>query len=240
MMTHQTSKQLKARARQTLLGHYSLPITGLLLLFLITTILESLINRAIPFSTGGLLIGYFSLLIVSLFTSLLDAGYSYLFLNMARQKEYRLSDLFFAFKNMPDHAILISVRLFLLTLSCLIPTLIGLLLVTLFPGANLFFILYIVLALVSLVLALKVTISYSQIYYIYLDDPNLSPKEIMQKSKLLMEGNSGRYLYLLFSFFGMMLLGILSFTIGFLWLTPYMSMTQVEFYRDLIGETAAN
>jgi len=237
MMTHRTSKQLKASARQTLLGHYSLPITGLLLLFLITTILESLINRAIPFSAGGFLIGYFSLLIVSLFTSLLDAGYSYLMLNMARQKEYRLADLFFAFKNMPDHAILISVRLFLLTLACLIPTLIGLILVTLFPGASLFFVLYIILMLVSLILAARVAISYSQIYYIYLDDPYLSPKEVMLKSKLLMEGNYGRYLYLLFSFTGVMLLGILSFTIGFIWLTPYMSMTQAEFYRDLIGET---
>jgi len=104
-------------------------------------------------------------------------------------------------------------------------------------GRELLFFLYIILMLVSLILAARVAISYSQIYYIYLDDPYLSPKEVMLKSKLLMEGNYGRYLYLLFSFTGVMLLGILSFTIGFIWLTPYMSMTQAEFYRDLIGET---
>lgn len=237
MITHQTSKQLKARARRTLLGHYGLPITAYLLLFLIVMILESLINQVIPYSTSGLLIGYLSLLIVSLFSSLLDAGYSYMLLNMARQREYRLSDLFYVFKNMPDHAILISVRLFLITMACLIPALIGMMLITLFPGVSVFFILYILLLIVSLVLAVIVSIQYSQIYFIYLDNPYLSPKEVMQESKRLMQGNGGRYFYLLISFFGMILLGILSFTIGFLWLTPYMSMTRAEFYRDLIGET---
>ena len=237
MMTHQTSKQLKARSRGTLLGHYGLPITGFLLILLIGTVVESLISQVVPYSTSGLLIGYLSLMIVSLFSSLLDAGYSYLLLNMARKREYKISDLFYVFKNMPDHAILISVRLFLLTMACLLPSVAGIILTTLFPGISAWFFLNILLLIVSLILVIIVSIQYSQIYFIYLDDPYRSPKEIMQESKRLMQGNCGRYFYLMISFFGLMLLGILSFTIGFIWIAPYMSMVRAEFYRDLTGET---
>ena len=51
-----------------------------------------------------------------------------------------------------------------------------------------------------------------------------------------MKGNRIRYFYLLISFFGISLLGVVSLGIGFLWIVPYMSMTEVEFYRDLINE----
>ena len=92
------------------------------------------------------------------------------------------------------------------------------------------------LLLVSLFLLLKLTFDYSQIFLLYLDNPYLSCKEIMQQSKELMKGNRIRYFYLLISFFGISLLGVVSLGIGFLWITPYMSMTEVEFYRDLINE----
>ena len=94
----------------------------------------------------------------------------------------------------------------------------------------------ILLLLVSLFLLLKLTFDYSQIFLLYLDNPYLSCKEIMQQSKELMKGNRIRYFYLLISFFGISLLGVVSLGIGFLWITPYMSMTEVEFYRDLINE----
>ena len=58
----------------------------------------------------------------------------------------------------------------------------------------------------------------------------------MQQSKELMKGNRIRYFYLLISFFGISLLGVVSLGIGFLWIVPYMIMTEVEFYRDLIHE----
>ena len=90
--------------------------------------------------------------------------------------------------------------------------------------------------IVSLFLILKLTLDYSQIFLLYLDNPYLSCKEIMHQEQNLMKGNRIRYFYLLVSFVGIALLGVVSLGIGFLWITPYMSMTEVEFYRDLINE----
>ena len=73
-------------------------------------------------------------------------------------------------------------------------------------------------------------------FLLYLANPYLSCREIMHQSKNLMKGNRIRYFYLLVSFVGIALLGVVSLGIGFLWITPYMSMTEVEFYRDLINE----
>ncbi len=58
----------------------------------------------------------------------------------------------------------------------------------------------------------------------------------MRESQELMRGNKGRYFYLIISFFGLLLLSVFTCYIGLLWLAPYMEMTQLLFYRDLIGE----
>ena len=94
----------------------------------------------------------------------------------------------------------------------------------------------VLLLIVSFFLILRMTLDYSQIFLLYLDNPYLSCREIMHQSKNLMKGNRIRYFYLLVSFVGIALLGVVSLGIGFLWITPYMSMTEVEFYRDLINE----
>lgn len=239
-MMHQTSKQLKSNAKGILLGRYGLPMGALVLTLGITFLLENLITLVIPTSTGGYLITYLALLIVSIFSSLLDTGYSYLMLNMARGKQYKLSDLLYVFQTMPDHVILLSLRIFLLTFGCMIPMSIGMVLLIFQPEALIFRIVFVLLLLVSFALSLKVSLDYSQIYFIYLDNPYLSTKEVMAESKAMMKGNRWRYFYLNLSFIGMMILGVLSFFIGYLWITPYMTMTTVEFYRDLIGETSTS
>ena len=216
-MIKETSNQLKARARGTLLGHYGLPIGASILTTAAIMTLEGLISLVVPKNTAGVLISYLTMLIAAIFSTLLQTGYQYLLLNMARGKKAGLKDLIYPFQTMPDHVILLAVRLFLLTLACMLPFLGGLIIVSFF-------------------LILRMTLDYSQIFLLYLDNPYLSCREIMHQSKNLMKGNRIRYFYLLVSFVGIALLGVVSLGIGFLWITPYMSMTEVEFYRDLINE----
>ena len=235
-MIKETSNQLKARARGTLLGHYSLPVGAAILTTAAILVLEGLITLVVPKNTTGIVISYLTMLIAAIFSTLLQTGYEYLLLNMARGKQAQLKDLIYPFQTMPDHVILLTIRLFLLSLACMLPFFGCLIFFVLFYQVLLSRIFLVVLLLVSLFLLLKLTFDYSQIFLLYLDNPYLSCREIMHQSKNLMKGNRIRYFYLLVSFVGIALLGVVSLGIGFLWITPYMSMTEVEFYRDLINE----
>ncbi|MFQ9394646.1 MAG: hypothetical protein ACLR2E_12165 [Lachnospiraceae bacterium] len=49
--------------------------------------LEGLISLVVPKNTAGVLISYLTMLIAAIFSTLLQTGYQYLLLNMARGKK---------------------------------------------------------------------------------------------------------------------------------------------------------
>ena len=55
----------------------------------------------------------------------------------------------------------------------------------------------------------------------------------------LMRGHKWQFFVLCLSFIGWILLCILTFGIGFLWLGPYFQTTMAAFYEDLLAEEAA-
>ena len=75
--------------------------------------------------------------------------------------------------------------------------------------------------------------SYAMTGYILAENPDLSPKEAMRKSKEMMEGNRWRLFCLQFSFIGWSLLAVLTLGIGNLWLVPYEQGAIAAFYRDV-------
>lgn len=85
-MIKETSNQLKARARGTLLGHYSLPVGATILTTAAILVLEGLITLVVPKNATGIVISYLTMLIAAIFSTLLQTGYDYLLLNMARGK----------------------------------------------------------------------------------------------------------------------------------------------------------
>ena len=77
------------------------------------------------------------------------------------------------------------------------------------------------------------SISYSLIYFIKLDNPELSASEVISKSKEMMNGHKWDYFVLGLSFIGWSILGIFTFGILYLWLFPYMQVTYANFYNSL-------
>ncbi|MEG2985235.1 MAG: DUF975 family protein, partial [Peptostreptococcaceae bacterium] len=69
--------------------------------------------------------------------------------------------------------------------------------------------------------------------YIIIEHDNLSTIEAMSLSIKMMKGNKWKYFIIELSFIGWAILSILTFGIGFLWLSPYISLTQANFYKDL-------
>lgn len=100
-----------------------------------------------------------------------------------------------------------------------------------------FILLWMLLLIVPGIIA---AISYSMTYFVIADNPGISAMDALKQSKEMMQGNKGKYVGLMFRFFGWSLLAILSCGIGFLWLMPYMQTAAAAFYEDLkknAGET---
>ncbi len=79
-------------------------------------------------------------------------------------------------------------------------------------------------------------IRYSQAWFILADNPKMDALDAIHRSKQMMRGNKWKYFCLQWRFFGWALLCMLTLGIGFLWLGPYMSMSNTKFYDDLKPE----
>ena len=69
--------------------------------------------------------------------------------------------------------------------------------------------------------------------YIGNDNLEMSGKDIVNRSESLMKGHRWEFFVLQLSFLGWAILSVITFGIGFLWLEPYMEITNIKFYESL-------
>ena len=91
-----------------------------------------------------------------------------------------------------------------------------------------------IMLIAGIILCIIQRLPYVLSYMIVYDNPNLSSKEVIDKSKNLMIGNKIKYVALQLSFIGWMILGIITYGIGFIWIIPYMKASNICFYEDII------
>lgn len=97
----------------------------------------------------------------------------------------------------------------------------------------------ILLMLVGVLVFQVLVIPLEMTYFILADRPDIKGTEALKESIEMMHGNFGKYLMLKLSFVPLMFLSVFTFYIALLWILPYMEMTEVMFYRDLLGELTA-
>ena len=242
-----TNSQIRARARSTLVGQYKVLILAALLARLII-----LAVRQYFFVSGtsmtALVLSWLISLIFSLLTGVLDAGASFLFLSAARQRPIRVGQLFYACKNQPDKPILITLMILLLNTALVMPfVLVWLLLVgRALPGGVIYTSLIAllinlplkavpvtaVLILIWSVPAVILNLTYSMALFFYVDHPGRPAAALMRSSREFMHGKKLPLFKLILSFAGYFLLGLLTLGVGFLWITPYVNMSEAIFYLE--------
>lgn len=230
-----TSSELKCMAKGLLAGHYGLLIGAALLYgggsLVITMVLELVFQSDHSFN----ILYFICSLIVSLLSTIFTIGYEKMILEISRGHEARLGDLLYGFSHQPDRIILLTILLSLVSLACMLP---GSLLLA--AGAIMKLIPLTLVGILALlagtVFLFILSFGYSMVFLLYLDNPEKGVIQLMRESRTLMKGNKGRYFYLQISFIGLMLLSILTCFIGLFWLVPYMEMTSVLFYRNLLNE----
>lgn len=106
--------------------------------------------------------------------------------------------------------------------------------------ALIFCVIGLLLYLVSLFLMIPKSFLYVLSMYIGFDNPDMTSKEAVEKSAELMKGNRWRFFCLSFSFIGWIILSAFTLYIGLLWVFPYMQVSIVIFYEELIGKNNSN
>jgi len=135
----------------------------------------------------------------------LQVGFVKYTLNIYRGKETDIPDLFDEYKNYK--VIILSALLSSIIVTC---------------GYFLFIIPGIIWAL-----------SYSLVNYLLADGVTGSPKEILKKSKDMMNGYKMDLFLLNLSFIGWFILGMFTLGILYIWLIPYMAFAEIEFYERI-------
>lgn len=137
--------------------------------------------------------------------SLLMLGFNSFYLKLSRGEQVTYKELF-------SKTNMFSVALLSIILMSIFVTLWSLLLVI--PG-------------------IIAAISYSQVPYILLDNPNMSAMDAIKMSKNMMQGHKVDYFVLMLSFIGWSILATLTLGIGYLWLIPYTQVTMANFYDSI-------
>ncbi len=248
---YKTGSQLKREARQALAGKWGIAVLMTVITSLIATTLSVPVSENVTISFGSL--------IGTLLSVIFSVGfYSFLLKICCGQKDQAgFKDIIYGFQCHPGKALL----LYLLSVLYLLPgTLIYVIAILVFsfttiastgldmttalllesqlyiaPGtAVIYLVVILVMTVAYIVYACYISLTYSMVYFLLLDYPDLPATEIWKRSKQLMKGNRLRLFGLELSFIGWMILCVFTLGIGVFWLNPYMLATETEFYLDLI------
>ena len=84
--------------------------------------------------------------------------------------------------------------------------------------------------------AIVVKYMYSMVPYLLHDYPELTPREAMKISREMMSGQKWELFVLDLTFIGWILLSIITFGVGMIFVEPYMSTARAAFYENLKSE----
>lgn len=74
---------------------------------------------------------------------------------------------------------------------------------------------------------------YSMVNYVIAENPGISAREALEASKEIMKGNKLRFFFFALSFFGWIILTVLTLGIASIWTVPYMNASCAAFYKEI-------
>lgn len=254
MNQQKTSAQLKALAKEQLLGNYGMIAGAFAVILAISFAVFSIAytaNVASLFGTalvdGGQvtpalissLVIYFliALIIIALFYCM-EVGLVYMSIQISRGNQVEIKDVFFSFTHHPDKVLGMFFLFYFANILMNAPALI----VSIIYrnevsnlGSPMFF-LYLILYLAASIGAVMLSLTYGLRYYFYCDHPEWKVLECIKQSRLILQGQKGRFFYIYLSFIGWYFLIFLSCGLALLWVRPYFFTVLANFYHELNGE----
>lgn len=239
---YMTSSQLKTRAKDLLEGRFGSAVLIIFLGGIITATLNMISNSFVSLLLLGLDLSPVAVVIlslsvsalVSLFTNIFSAGYALFFLNIACKRSCDVGCLFYGFREQFGKCMSLSafftIVSFVLFLPCQICN--GMFGQTKETGWMMAALLF---GSIALTASTIFSLVFSQCYFLLLDFPDYTAKQLLQSSARIMRGHKGHLFYLQVSFIPLILLAVLTCGIGILWLSPYIQMTYTCFFLDIMN-----
>ena len=207
-------------------------------------------------STTAIGIVFFIIAIIALavVSPLFQYAQSKAFLKANRGEDFTVGNVFDGFKEMPGKTFCVGILQYLVIwLSCFIPSLIGGIFLGIAGGrakditsmgsilstddalyligrvgplimiAFAFFVAGVIIGIIA-------TFMYKLVYYVRIDNPDMSVVQILKTSRKIMHGRKIDYFVLQFTFIGWIIVSCITCGIGFLWLAPYIEASVAAFY----------
>ena len=175
---------------------------------ILVTLVYTLVAIAISLLGGILGVTVIIPFILSLASIVVQIGYIYYCMKVAKREQGAYADLAYLFQDW-------RFALKLVALTFLINILV-----------SLWSLLFIIPGMIK-------AISYSQATFIMLENPNMDIMTAIKESQKMMDGHKMDYFVLDLSFIPWILLISVTFGIASLWVTPYMQITMVNYYYAL-------
>lgn len=240
--------ELKDKAKDKLRGKYRLAITFFLFQMLlhqtVNLMFDGILSQMLPtidvskgFSAVTLLprfiVTLLSTFIISSILGILNVGLILIYLKLSCGQTVVTSDLFYGYREDTGKALKISAVQVGANLILLRPAFFFTQCFA-YTGEMKWIYIALIALVVGYAIYLPLALCLDLAFYFMLDFPEKTTSEILKISFRMMRGHKMRFFRLWISFFPIMLLGICTFYVGFLWIQPYMQMTYTEFYLDLM------
>ncbi len=214
--------QLKASARNSLNGHYSF----LIAVHVTGSVISSLFYVLMPLAP--------LIPITFLITQLFSFHICRIYLMTFYDKKTTIKDLFLG---NPDRVkemqtIYAACIITLIQFLCMLPSNI-LSYTKIASNSPLGFLLYCVTLAAGYALYCYIYLSLFPVYYLVSDCPAENITETLKMAAFISKGHRFRLFYLIAGFLPLLLLSLLSFGIGLLWIIPYMQATLTHYYLNL-------
>lgn len=235
MNTSLTSAQLKSISKGQLLGKYGNAISAEVLAgSLIGTALVICLFISDQSTVAGLVITWLITLLISILAGIFHVGLTRFYLNLVCNRPYRANDVFCGFLSHADRAIAVRFLLLLIQLLCLTPFFICEFLYDNKSDTAVMYLICCVTLAAGMAVWIWFSLVYAQVYYVMLDFPNYSVKQIMSVSRRIMKGHKGRLFYINVTLIPYYISSFLSCGIAFLWVIPFRRTLLTNFYLDIM------
>lgn len=229
-----SSSQLKSLAKGQLLGKYgaavSAEVSAGLILLSVSFFCSALTDQS---SGAGMILSALISLMIDSLSGILLVGLARFYLNMVCGRPFMAADIFYGFRTHADKAIAVRFVLCVIELLCMAPALLCLFFY-LQSTSSVLFLCFSVFAVLGSIALIYFTLTFSQVYYIMLDFPAYSFRQIMHTSHEIMRGHRCRLFYLTVTLIPYYLAAFLSCGIALLWVIPYRKTIYTNFYLDLM------
>lgn len=224
---------MKSIARELLTGKYGSYIGAYITAELMLSVVSLIAGSVLPTdTTWGTVFNLAISFVMELIAAVFLLGMIRFTMNICTGKPYQLSDVFYGFRSHPDKAIICKFLFLAAELVCMIPAILFFVLYYITENALLIIAASLFLV-IGMIVAVVIHLSLYFVYYLILDYPDATTKELLRYCADMMNGHRIKLFYLYASFLPMYILGILSLGIGLLFVEPYVNVTVAQFYLDV-------